>query len=237
MPVQAGKTEDEEVQMRIMKALLIAVFSLAVVTTMGWAKAPKSAIVDSPHDLRATFQSASYTLCSFCHVAHKTGAAPEGPGYLLWNHTLSSVTTYGVYQSDSMKATDLTDLGGQLTVSNLCLSCHDGTVAVNSFYEPVGNATFDGNIPEDTTFVGNAIIRDLSKTHPVNFTYNATVANAAGMLVPASSSSVDAAGEIPLFNSKMQCVTCHDPHNGESGIFEQNFPTQASGSFCTYCHL
>jgi hypothetical protein len=224
--------------MRMTKALLIAAFSLAMVTTVAWAKAPKSAINLSAHDLRATFQSASYTLCSYCHVAHKTGAAPEGPGYLLWNHTLSSVTTYGVYQSDSMKATDLTDLGGQMTVSNLCLSCHDGTVAVNSFYEGVGNNTFSGDIPEGTTFVPEtATIRDLSKTHPVNFTYNATVANAAGMLVPASTSSVDAAGEVPLFNSKMQCATCHDPHNGASGIFSQSFPTQASGSFCTYCHL
>lgn len=224
--------------MKITKALLIAVFSLVMVSAMGWAKAPKSAIVDSAHDLRTPFQSASYTLCSFCHVAHKTGAAPAGPGYLLWNHTLSSVTTYGVYQSDSMKATDLTDLGGQTTVSNLCLSCHDGTVAVNSFYEGVGNASFTGDITEGNYFMpGAATIRDLSKTHPVNFTYNATVANEAGMLVPASSGSVDAAGEIPLFNSKMQCATCHDPHNGASGIFEQNFPTQSSGSFCTYCHL
>jgi len=223
--------------MKIMKALLIAAFSLVMVSAMGWAKAPKSAIAGSAHDLRTSFQTASYTLCSFCHVAHKTGAAPEGPGYLLWNHTFSSVTTYGVYQSDSMKATDLTDLGGQTTVSNLCLSCHDGTVAVNSFYEPISGANYQP-ITEGNYFMpGSATIRDLSKTHPVNFTYNATVANEAGMLVPASSSSVDAAGEIPLFNGKMQCATCHDPHNGASGIFEQNFPEQASGSFCTYCHL
>ena len=223
--------------MRITKALLIAAFSLVMVSAMSWAKAPKSAIAGSAHDLRATYQTASYTLCSFCHVAHKAGAAPTGPGYLLWNHTLSSVTTYGVYQSDTMKATDVTDLGGQMTVSNLCLSCHDGTVAVNSFYEPISGTNYQP-ITEGTTFMPNdRTIRDLSKTHPVNFTYSATVANDAGMLVPASSSSVDAAGEIPLFNGKMQCATCHDPHNGASGIFEQNFPTQSSGSFCTYCHL
>lgn len=225
--------------MRIVKAAIVLAVGIALAAGLLWAKAPKSAIVNSAHDLRATYQAAPFTVCSFCHVAHKAGSAPTGPGPLLWNHTLSSVASYGVYQSDSFNAlqTDISDLGAQMTVSNLCLSCHDGTVAVNSFYEPVLGANFQP-IPTGTTFMPNdTTIRDLTKQHPVNFTYSATVAQKAGMLVPNSISSVDAAGEIPLFNGKMQCVTCHDPHNGKSGIFEQNFPTQTSGAFCTYCHL
>jgi len=205
---------------------------------MGFAKAKKSAITNSKHDLRSNFGGGSYTLCNFCHIAHKPASvsAPANTGPLLWNHTLSAVTSYGVYSSDSFNSynTDIQDLGksntGTLTVSNMCLSCHDGTVAINSWYDP---PVANGN-----TFMNNtSVIKDLTQTHPVNFTYDTTLATKAGILAPASSSSVDGAGEIPLFNGKMQCATCHDPHNGASGIFEQNFPTQTSGTFCTYCHL
>jgi hypothetical protein len=213
--------------------------------TLAWAKAPKSAIMNSAHDMRSQFTAASFTLCNFCHVAHKTVADtyPANVGPLLWNHTLSSKATYGVYTSDTFSSygTDIADLGplntGQYTVSNLCLSCHDGTVAVNSWYAPVTCANFQ-NCPEGTSFMPNdRRITDLTNTHPVNFTYNANLANLAGILVPADTKSIDGKGEIPLFSGKMQCVTCHDPHNGKSGIFEQNFPSQASGTFCTYCHL
>ncbi|MGE5206095.1 MAG: cytochrome c3 family protein [Chlamydiota bacterium] len=223
--------------MRTAKALGLVVLVVALTTTMGFAKAPKSAIVNSAHDLRATMGTGSYTLCNFCHIAHKFAdvTAPATAGPLLWNHTLSSVTSYGVYTSDTFAgyATDITDLGtvATPTVSNLCLSCHDGTVAVDSWYSAVRATQNAVNMPLDRT------VKDLTQQHPINFTYNAALANAAGILVPASTTSVDGAGEIPLFAGKMQCATCHDPHNGASGILTQQFPTQTSGTFCTYCHL
>ncbi len=223
--------------MRTAKALGLVALVVVITTTMGFAKAPKSAIVNSAHDLRASLAGYPYALCNYCHIAHKFAsvAAPATAGPLLWNHTLSSVTSYGVYTSDTFKgyATDITDLGtvATPTVSNLCLSCHDGTVAVDSWYSAV-RAT------QNTVFVGlDRTVKDLTQQHPINFTYNSALANAAGILVPASTTSVDGAGEIPLFAGKMQCATCHDPHNGASPILEQNFPTQTSGTFCTYCHL
>ena len=226
--------------MRTAKNLALAVFVVVLATTMSFAKAPKSAIVSSAHDLRTAFGGGSYTLCNFCHIAHKFASvtAPASAGPLLWNHTMSSVTSYGVYTSDSFVGykTDIQDLGtvAAPTASNMCLSCHDGTVAVNSWYStPGGGITNPG-----TTFVGlDRTVKDLTQQHPINFTYNAALANAAGIKVPTSLTSVDGAGEVPLFNGKMQCATCHDPHNGASPILEQNFPTQASGTFCTYCHL
>lgn len=208
------------------------------------ARAPKSAVFGSAHDFKTQLGGASYTLCNFCHVAHKFGSAPTGPGYLLWNHTLSSVASYGVYTSDSM-TNQPTDLGGQLVVSNLCLSCHDGTVAINSWYEGQSSATF-APLPEGTLFMPNdTTVRDLTKQHPVNFVYpDATTAAQIGMQPAASTSSVDGAGNVPLFSGRMQCATCHDPHAGPSSgahYFFRTYPTTAAqtltGSSCTYCHL
>ncbi|MBA3914085.1 MAG: hypothetical protein H0X25_09595 [Acidobacteriales bacterium] len=248
--------------MKFMKTLAVILMVMAVFSSVSFAKAPKSAITNTAHDLRNgvaggnQWKAASFTLCSFCHVAHKPGnplipdpisgnLAPAKAGPLLWAHQFSNQATYGVYTSDTFAGygTDIADLGtgntgATTSVSNLCLSCHDGTIAVNSFYEAVTDSTFRGSIPEGTVKItGSAVIFDMTQQHPVNFTYNAGLATAAGLLVPASVNSVDGAGEIPLFSGKMQCATCHDPHNGASSIFEQQFPTQASGSFCTYCHL
>ena len=208
------------------------------------ARAPKSAVFGSAHDFKTQLGGASYTLCNFCHVAHKFGSAPTGPGYLLWNHTLSNVASYGVYTSDSMSSQP-TDLGGQLVVSNLCLSCHDGTVAVNSWYEGQSGATFQP-LPTGTVFVGDDMtVRDLTKQHPVNFTYpDATTAAQIGMQPAASTTSVDGQGNVPMFAGRMQCATCHDPHAGPSSgahLFFRTFPSTPAqtqpGSSCVYCHL
>ena len=68
-------------------------------------------------------------VCVFCHTPHG-GTAGITP---LWNRTLSSAT-YTVYTSASLDAEDIK--GGPLDQpggsSKLCLSCHDGTLAIGS---------------------------------------------------------------------------------------------------------
>ncbi|MGA7382403.1 MAG: hypothetical protein WBX03_16255 [Terriglobales bacterium] len=242
--------------MKYARTIGLVLLMAAIVTSMGFAspKPSKSAIINSAHDLRAGFAQYgynSYALCNYCHIAHKVAAStyPANIGPLLWNHTLSSVTAYGVYSSDIFNSygTDIADLGplntGAYTTSNMCLSCHDGTVAIASFYDYGdqglnGKTYLDGEGNQITTMPTDNTLRDLTNVHPVNFTYyGASWIPQAGVLAPASLTSVDGAGAVPLENGKLQCWTCHDAHNGASSIFEQNFPTQASGTFCTYCHL
>lgn len=87
-------------------------------------------------------------ICYYCHTPHPdfnntdpavtTGPNGQDP---LWNHYLSSKASYGVYSSPSFDAfgTDIADVGGAVAgsaaVTNLCLSCHDGTVGVNTLYK------------------------------------------------------------------------------------------------------
>src|SRR5262249_51511209 len=158
---------------------------------------------------KTDYNGASYTLCNFCHIAHKFGSAPTGPSYLLWNHTLSNVASYGVYTSDSMRSTP-TDLGGQITVSNLCLSCHDGTVAINSWYEPKWGATSNPLPPNPPSIRKPHTTGALNKQPPVTFVYpDETPPAAIGVLPAAHQSSIDGNGTVPLFNGKMQCAPCH----------------------------
>ena len=266
--------------MRILRRLLLAMLVLVALTATVWAKSNKANIVGSPHDLTNDTWSATSTgtassittnLCFFCHITHKTATNSSGtgstaslaPGYLLWNHTLSSQGTYGVYSSDTFTAlltkagvSPPTDLGNSnnitsATTSNLCLSCHDGTVAIASFYEqgfglPGQNSYWNNTHGNSLDMYTGMQISDLTKSHPVNFAYTAALATAASMTVPASLNSVDASGDVPLYGGAglMQCTTCHDPHNGPTAVKGTVFPFSrstlqsyaGSGGFCTYCH-
>jgi len=262
--------------MRTQKTVLPALLLLLAITAAGWAKSPKTNIFKSAHDLTNYTWSPALTytpnLCFFCHIVHKTATNGSGatqtisanaPGRYLWNHTLSSTASYGVYSSATFNAM-LTQAGSALptdlgstnnissyTVGNLCLSCHDGTVAIASFYEngfglPALNATWNNGHGPSTYMYTGFELTDLSKTHPVNFSYTPALASAAGLTPPANANSVDGNFEVPLYGNAyvMQCSTCHDPHNGTSSTKGGSFPfargifqTSSGPTFCTYCHM
>jgi len=268
--------------MKKLRVILLGMLVLAVVTATGSAKYPKSNILHSAHDLTyGSWSSGAPTessVCFFCHIMHKTGASPLSTvvGPYLWNHTLSTYGPYNTYSSDSFNALlsaageSISDLGSatvsSFNVSNLCLSCHDGTIALASFYVsasvtglPGSGATFT---PTTGSLAGTPVanlagtgvqIEDLSKSHPVNFPYTANLATkyGPGLVSPNSLASVDSAGEIPLYalnaattgatpGGYLECPTCHDPHNGTSNPsgfpFSRNFGS-FTGSFCSACHM
>src|ERR1035438_10544635 len=99
-----------------------AIFSLAALTALG--QNPQSIVftkhnlsISGPGSLRSSTES---DICIFCHAPHNTTG--EGP---LWNHELSHAT-YTPYTSSTLKAAVDQPTGA----SKLCLSCHDGTVAL-----------------------------------------------------------------------------------------------------------
>ncbi|MCL6097184.1 MAG: cytochrome c3 family protein [Bacteroidetes bacterium] len=215
---------------------------LAAFLTFFSAASFAQSIVASKHDLSTgggiTNKSTNESqVCIFCHTPHqKTITATP-----LWNKTLSAQATYGVYASGTLNAT-LTDVGGSGTVSNLCLSCHDGTVAVNSLdnKSSIGTPTMGTGTELDATgkiaagreaLIGTSLTND----HPINFTYDAALATADGGLVtPASASYVDAAHAVPLYGGKLQCATCHNPHNNANSSFMRK--ANSGSALCLTCH-
>src|SRR5947209_7285712 len=194
--------------MKTLRVVIVMMLALVVLSSLSFARVDKALIINGPHDLRSTgaggtatgVNGPSYALCNYCHVAHKFSADAQygglgvnGPGQLLWNHTLSTSTAYTVYTSWTMQNKDIQSLQ---TTSNpnadlnnpsvMCMSCHDGTVALNSTY----TGTIGSTGTMDTAMVINPA--DANKTHPVNFTYAATLAANAGMKVPAGTQGVDA---------------------------------------------
>lgn len=231
-------------------------------------------IVNSNHDMSSTSAStikavSNTQICYYCHTPHQdlnntdttVTTAPSGQTPL-WNHYLSNKASYGVYSSPSFDAlgTDIADLGGatagSAAVSNLCLSCHDGTVGVNTLYKgqyssgtrvspDFGSGTNVAvMMPSDTQIGSNTL--GLSDVHPINFTYDATLAAKSVSLVTPTTATGGIGGTrtglnsstgkfLPLFGGKMQCATCHDVHDNSTNRPFLRASTTGS-ELCLACH-
>src|SRR5262249_29445761 len=157
---------------------------------------------DSVHNLSVTGPgtikaNSEKDVCIFCHTVHRTtGQSP------LWSHVLSATTNYVVYSSPTLKAT----VGQPDRSSRLCLSCHDGTVAlwmVSSRTTPIRMAGGISGLPSGAGTLGT----DLSGDHPISFVYDQNLVTLDPQLhAPAT---LDKKVKLdPL--QKVQCVTCHD---------------------------
>ena len=229
-----------------------AVLILALVT-VGWFVTQQSADAARVSDVRSTkhnLSSVNYAggptrtvkaasedqVCIFCHTPHGATIA-SGVNSPLWNRQLSTANYTGTYESTSIDANIAELQAGPGGTSKLCLSCHDGTLAVGSVNVLGGDSPLtitmtgtgtngvmpDGPSGATTGFTRNLGI-DLSNDHPISFTYDSTLATADGELRhPPFSSGGDlivgnrVAGVspkpiLPLEENKMQCSSCHDPH-------------------------
>src|ERR1041385_719076 len=183
--------------------------------------------VSSSDTLRA---SSERQICVFCHTPH---LPKEFSSSQLWNHKLSTAE-YTLYSSDYLTNINYSSPNQPNNRSKLCLSCHDGTIALGAVYNNNGPQTIamQNGI---TTMPGNApgnLGVSLANDHPVGFIYDASkdpelVArnwpwNTPVRLDPDAS------------NGTLECITCHDPHDDQFGKFLR--VTNTNAALCTFCH-
>ena len=179
-------------------------------------------ITGSAHDFSAQGWSGN-RICIVCHTPHNANlTVAESP---LWNHEVT-VATYMVYSSGRLDAGPLGQPDG---MSKLCLSCHDGTVALDSFGGNAG-ATFITPGPARTG-------TNLQDDHPISCTYDAALATLDGGLHdPATSTPLG--GTIAtdlLFSGRLECASCHDVHNRYGLGYLLKITANAS-TLCLVCH-
>lgn len=167
-------------------------------------------------------------ICKFCHTPHANPAL-SSDGAPLWNHQMSTAT-YVTYASttNTMNAT----VGQPTGTSKLCLSCHDGTVAVDGYGS---NALVAGHTITRPIGVGGT---DLSTVHPVSFTYDAALAAADGGLWDPTT-KVSGAGDTPnnwVFGQASSLTVTSTPGSGSTGTIAQDFLDSNSQMQCTSCH-
>ena len=158
-----------------LKGLLGAVAGVALLVASGTASAQ---IAGTRHNLGTggpgpnTF-SGTGEVCVFCHTPHGADNSAAVP---LWNRDIGTPPAYTTY--DSLGTTSLDgNVENVGSVSLACLSCHDGTQAMDTLLNDPGSgdvvASFTGGTwtgndrPQGIADVGT----DLTNDHPVGIQY------------------------------------------------------------------
>jgi len=208
----------------------LAGLAVGLMALLAAPTASAGTIVGSNHDLSGKGYGTTQ-ICIFCHTPHNALTTAGAP---LWNHA-SSTATYTVYASPTMNAT----VGQPGTSSKLCLSCHDGTVAVDSYGGRTGTTTIGGGANFGTA---------LSNDHPIGFSYTAALATSDGALanpdtkivtIGTAPSKTGSISSTMLIGGVMECASCHDVHNTftavTGGLLKISQTAPASG-LCLACH-
>lgn len=160
---------------------------------------PTGGIYTTAHNLSATQPEAGANhstageICVFCHTPHGANTSVQAP---LWNRN-NSTATYTTYADTGSGTLDGTVLAVG-SVSLACLSCHDGTQALDAVingagaganldangrmlnYAGTANLTWSGDEVDPTTgkLKATAISNlgtDLSNDHPIGIAYGGTI--------------------------------------------------------------
>lgn len=202
------------------------VFALGLVLCWPLQPLASSSIVETRHNLSNTgpgpIKSVADEICIFCHTPH------HGRGDIpyLWNRQ-DSTEVYTTYRSSTLYA----GVGQPTGASKLCLSCHDGTIALGALVSRAVEIEFAGGLrfmPEESRA---RLGTDLSDDHPVSLIYDATLA--------ARNTQLRDPTALPPpirldGNSELQCTACHDPHDNSFGKFL--VMSDEYSALCTSCH-
>lgn len=211
-----------------MKRLLS--FACVLVAAHGFAQVQPSGDALGMHNLSISSGASVYSQgslgCTFCHAPH-SGIGANTP---LWNQKLST-KSYVPYSSTTNPNQGNTQPTLGVT-SSLCLSCHDGTVAVgqSAAYGPLPTVGSMNSVDSfGTTLTGS---------HPFSLVLPMKDApNLVASLV-SQGKTADATGAVKLVNGNIECTSCHDPHIQNIDKIAQKFLVRDSSNaqMCLACH-
>ncbi|MBP6335109.1 MAG: cytochrome c3 family protein [Bacteroidia bacterium] len=191
----------------------------AITTTIAGSVHDFSVVQWNPYNATTTMGG---QICQPCHTPHN--ADPTITAAPLWNHsfTTQSYQMYTGYEFGpggsgyNVIAPDGT--------SKLCLSCHDGSVAMGSFGGQIGFARMTSDA---------RVGLDLRDDHPISFVYDSLQAGGVWDKTHVFSGTKRVSDLLDA-NSKVQCTSCHLVHSNPNGYL-LNMSNQGS-ALCLACH-
>jgi predicted CXXCH cytochrome family protein len=202
----------------------IPIFLLVIIAVASLPLLATADITGTKHDFSTTgdasgqgFGLSGNQICVVCHTPHHGTTGLEAP---LWNHT-TTTATFTPYTGGTLDAT----VGQPQGVSLLCLSCHDGTVALDAF----------GGAAGTTPITGDGLLgTDLSNDHPVSFTYDAALVTADGALNDPTAAPI-ADWLYGAGSDQLECASCHDVHDNTNAPFLRL--SNDNSALCLTCHI
>lgn len=150
-----------------------------------------------------------------------TSAQPTGPtgsnctGCHMLDVEDVDLSSYVMYTSSTM---NLRVDAQPARMSRACLVCHA---------DPSLGSGQDA-WAEQRLVLGN----DLRNDHPISVAYDPTYDT--GLRMASAGPDGREVGGLPLFEGKVECATCHEPHAGEHGALRM--PNRGS-ALCLTCHI
>ncbi len=170
-------------------------------------------VVGGKHDFSA-LTGRFADACSACHVPHLQGVRvqpQQGRDAVL-----------ELYRIGGQREVFLPDRYMPGPTSLICLSCHNGTVADSTL--GTSHALLAG-LREGFDVPDGFVFRD----HPIGVLYPHDPKNYRPQ------SFIEREGKIRLPEGRMECVSCHDPHNA-AGIDKMLVMSNRGSDLCLACH-
>ncbi|MDH4101396.1 MAG: cytochrome c3 family protein [Nitrospirota bacterium] len=176
-----------------MKRILLVSAAIALV----WASSASAMVTITKHNFTLSSNNVKLTaggitavngeVCVFCHTPH--GAASDAP---LWNRQMASAGSYTPYTSSTIDAPGARTDRQPQGISLACLSCHDGTIAIDALRNAPGSGNFDATAATrgwgfDAAYTGfdtatntlaeggsqpiTNLTRNLTTQHPISIEY------------------------------------------------------------------
>ena len=202
--------------------LIVLVCQLALVGIIAAQNPPPQRDRLGVHDLGADsspVRGQNANACLYCHAPHN--ALSTTP---LWNQTLSTAQS-------TLHPSATENPGSAISVgptSMLCLSCHDGTVAVGQ--------TVSFGMLQMTGALNAKLGTNLSGSHP--FSIQPQLKDAPSLVTTFVSSHQTKDAAVKLVNDNIECNTCHDVHNQfrDTSMPEFLVRDNTAGQLCFACH-
>lgn len=198
---------------------LLKLTAAALLLVSGAASAQ---IANTAHDLSGA-SGDDGRVCVYCHTPHNASAAVPSPP--LWNKVLTA-TNFTIYASSTID----NNTGQPEGTSLACLTCHDGTLAIDAMINPPKN--YSGN--QGTIGGGANLGSDLSNDHPISIGYDTALD--ADFVAPAT-----VVGTLPLFAGtqdatyQVECASCHNVHDDTIQPFMRI--SNVNSALCNTCHV
>ena len=203
----------------------LAVYVGLSIVAVAVGTAAFAGITGSAHDFSGEAWNTSGEICLPCHVPHNASVGAGGESMVLWNHAITgeSFTMYAAFAVDRPDRDQDSDvlLGSP---SKLCLSCHDGVTALDSYGGTTGSTTIGA--------VDANLGTDLRNDHPIGIQYPSDYATY-GYKDPSTLAPV----RLIDWGSKtdrVECSSCHEPHDDTNTPFLRM--NNAASALCLKCH-
>jgi predicted CXXCH cytochrome family protein len=158
-------------------------------------------------------------VCRVCHIPHIQVVRPVSP-------PTTQPTTQPVLELYRMPGQRRVFVPGEFTpgpTSLICLGCHDGTIGTSTIS---GAHALLAGVREGFYVAGDYAWRD----HPIGIPYPGNRRDFR------PESFVIGEGKIKLPEGRVECVSCHDPHN-ESGVPKMLVMSNRRSALCLACHI